>query len=74
MIGLTANVGIENGKAGYTARAEFMDIGISASADVKIETVKVYFEAEMCINPGNRTSYSIQTTLGQALKSFFFTF
>ena len=51
-LGLSANIGINDAKAGYGASAEFMDIGISASADAKIETVKVFFEAEMCLASG----------------------
>ena len=51
-LSLSANIGINDAKAGYAASAEFMDIGISASADAKIQTVKVYFEAEMCLNSG----------------------
>merc|ERR1719369_222323 len=49
---LTANVGLNDAKAGYSARAEFMDIGVSATADVKISKVDVYFSADMCIQDG----------------------
>ena len=51
-LSLSANIGINDAKAGYAASAEFMDVGISASADAKIQTVKVYFEAEMCLSSG----------------------
>lgn len=49
---LTAHVGLEDATAGYKARAEFMDIGIGASADARIRGVDVYFEADMCVNEG----------------------
>ena len=51
-IKLSANIGLDYGEAGYDARAEFMDIGISASAGATLENFALYLEAEMCINPG----------------------
>ena len=49
---LTAHVGLSDANAGYSARAEFMDIGIGASADARINGVDVYFEADMCVDQG----------------------
>ena len=49
---LSANVGIGASKAGYSARAEFMGVGVSASADIDVEKIDVYFDAEMCITEG----------------------
>lgn len=42
---MTANIGIGRSTAGYSARAEFQGIGVSASADATIDRVNVYFEA-----------------------------
>ena len=39
-------------KAGYSATAEFQGIGISASADIDISKVDVYFSADMCTGEG----------------------
>jgi len=46
---LTANIGMGASKAGYSASASFQGIGVSASADIDISKVDVYFSAEMCI-------------------------
>ena len=42
-IKLSANIGLDYGEAGYDARAEFMDIGISASAEAKLTNFALYF-------------------------------
>merc|ERR1712241_1295591 len=38
-ISLTANIGINDATAGYSAHAEFMGVGVGASADIKISSV-----------------------------------
>ena len=45
-ISLTANIGINDAKAGYSAHAEFMGVGVGASADIKISSVSVAFNAD----------------------------
>ena len=42
---LSANIGLTDAKAGYSASAEFQGISISASADASISKVNVYFDA-----------------------------
>jgi hypothetical protein len=49
---LTANIGLDSGTAGYDMRAEFMDIGLGASASATLEGLSLYMEASMCIDPG----------------------
>merc|ERR1712001_417672 len=57
---LTANIGMGGSKAGYSASASFMDIGVSASADIDISKVDVYFSAEMCLT-GEGCSLQLKT-------------
>jgi len=45
-ISLTANIGINDATAGYSAHAEFMGVGVGASADIKISSVSVAFNAD----------------------------
>lgn len=49
---LSANLGIGRSTAGYSASAEFMGIGVSASASATIAKVDCFFEAEMCLQSG----------------------
>merc|ERR1712223_41015 len=56
---LTANIGMGGSKAGYSATAEFQGIGISASADIDISKVDVYFSADMCTGEGCTLQLSI---------------
>jgi hypothetical protein len=43
---------LDSGTAGYDMRAEFMDIGLGASASATLEGLSLYMEASMCIDPG----------------------
>ena len=45
-ISLTANISINDATAGYSAHAEFMGVGVGASADIKISSVSVAFNAD----------------------------
>lgn len=49
---LSANLGIGRSTAGYSASAEFMGIGVSASASATISKVDCFLEAEMCLQSG----------------------
>ncbi len=49
---LTAKLALPECKAGYDARAEIIDIGVSASADIKVTQTKVSLAAEMELAPG----------------------
>ena len=48
---MSTNIGVGASKAGYSASAEFQGLPkVSASIDVNISKVDVFFTAEMCTN------------------------
>ncbi len=49
---LTANIGLDTGTAGYDLRAEFMDIGLGASASANVQGLSLYLEGQMCLSAG----------------------
>lgn len=49
---LTANIGVRNANAGYSASAEFMKLGVKAKASVDIRDINVYLAAEVPMIPG----------------------
>ena len=51
-LGLSANIGINQGKAHYKASANIEGGDVSASADATVDHVNLYFEAEMCLSEG----------------------
>jgi|ERR1719391_42026 len=55
---LTANLAMNDASARYSAKAEFMDISIGASAKVDISSVDVYFDASMPLTPGAHLTLS----------------
>jgi hypothetical protein len=58
---LTANIGLDFGTAGYDLYAEFMDIGLGASASATLEGLTLYMEGQMCISAG----CSVQVTISE---------
>ena len=58
---LSASIGLDYGEAGYDVRAEFMDIGISASTAATVQNLALYLEAEICMQPGCSFQISLNT-------------
>ena len=50
--GLSANIGMVQGKAHYKASASFNGLRVSASADARVDHVNLFFKAEMCLSEG----------------------
>jgi len=45
-----ANIGIRDARAGYHVAAEFQGIEVGASAEAKISSIDIYFEASMALS------------------------
>jgi len=52
-IGLTANIGLRDARAGYHVAAELMGLEVGASAEVKFASLDIYFEAKMALDGGS---------------------
>merc|ERR1711988_771883 len=49
-IAVHANIGIRDARAGYHVAAEFQGIEVGASAEAKISSIDIYFEASMALS------------------------
>merc|ERR1711963_949064 len=49
-IAVHANIGIRDARAGYHVTAEFQGIEVGASAEAKISSIDIYFEASMALS------------------------
>merc|ERR1711936_1429011 len=45
-----ANIGLRDARAGYHVAAEFQGIEVGASAEAKIDSIDIYFEASMALS------------------------
>merc|ERR1712037_324334 len=49
-IDVHANIGLRDARAGYHVAAEFQGIEVGASAEAKIDSIDIYFEASMALS------------------------
>merc|ERR1711990_146638 len=49
-IDIHANIGLRDARAGYHVAAEFQGIEVGASAEAKINSIDIYFEASMALS------------------------